>query len=197
MQRELAYRIPLKRLRRLRRTAARRNCSSFWPLAWLLAGSFALACLASGLFNRDIGAWMARHGLPDAPGLPLFICAALFMAGVVWLRAAQVECIGDRAEFDAIIYLTQDEGGLHFNSDAIEVYLKWHGIARLLGEPDGIAVSHGGSLWFIPDAAFHDAAERRAFIGDVYSHLDEAARSRSAKCVRAALAEQYGEHHAA
>jgi hypothetical protein len=188
MQRELTYRVPYGRLRKLGRSASRKAYADVW-LRWrfLLAGLL-LAAFAMGAFGGKAEKWMTAAGLPDMPLLPLFVWLLLLLAGARYVRRLQAKRIRTRANFDATIRMTQDDGGLRFATDAIEFYLKWQGIAQLLLERDGVVVSHGNSFWLIPDTAFRDAGERRAFIQDVYGHLSEEARSISEKHVRAVLA---------
>ena len=186
MRRELTYRLSFKRIMKLSRTMGGKLFARVW--LWLLLACFLLAALLTGVFNPEIERWMIGAGLPDWPDLPFATCLVLFFAGIWRIRRLNASRIRTRANFDSEIRMTQEEGGLRFATDAIEYYVKWNGIAQMLVEPDGVVISHGNLFWLIPDTAFADAADRRAFIQEVYGRLGESARARSEKYIRPALA---------
>jgi len=185
MQRELTYKLSYKRIAKLARSMGRKVYGRGW--LFLLLAVYMIAVIATGFYSVEIERWMIEAGLPDLAGLPFWICLALFVAAILIFRKAQIRRIQSRANFDSEIRMTREESGLRFVTDSIEYFVKWNGIAQVLLEPDGVVVSHGNLFWLIPDTAFQDAAERRAFIEDVYGRLDETARGRSEKYVRAAL----------
>jgi hypothetical protein len=120
----------------------------------------------------------------------LFIAVGLvFLVGMLLLRRYRVRLMKNRANFDQIVRLKQDDGGLHVITDDIEYYLKWRGLTQMLLERDGLVVSHGNLFFLIPDRAFAGPAERLAFIRDVYGRLSESARAISEKHLRSVLTE--------
>jgi len=186
MRRELVYRLSFKRISKLSRSMGGKLYVRGW--LWLLAVCFIVSAFVTSIFNPQIERAMVRAGLPDWPDLPFILCLLLFFAGVWRIRKLNAKRLQARVNFDSEIRMTQEEGGLRFATDSIEYFVKWNGVAQMLLERDGVVVSHGNLFWLIPDAAFKDAVERRAFIQDVYGHLDEAARERSETYVRKALA---------
>jgi hypothetical protein len=121
------------------------------------------------------------------PELLLLAAAGILFAGARWIRKLRVAQLKRRATFNQPIRLTQDEGGLRFSTDEIEHCLKWKGISQMILEKDGVAVSHGALFFLVPDSAFASAAERLAFISDVYARLDAEAQSNSRKHIRPAI----------
>ena len=188
MRRELSYKVPYKRLAKLGRSVGRKAYRTVWLAAWALLAAFVPALAALTIYRDELSEWMKGAGLPDFPELGLFVCMALFFAGMWQLRRLRVRQVKARANFDSTIRLTQDEGGLRIATKSIEYYVKWQGISQMLLEHDGVVISHGNLFWLVPDTAFESAAERRAFIQDVYSRLSEQARAISEKHVQAALA---------
>jgi hypothetical protein len=116
-------------------------------------------------------------GIPAGPGLLLFAATIIFFAGSRRLRKLWIAQNERRGSFNETIRLTQDEHGLRFCTDEAEHYLKWKGISQLLLERDGIAVSHGNVFFLVPDTAFGDAAERLAFIRDIYARMGKEAQA--------------------
>jgi len=188
MRRELSYKVPFERLAKLGRSVGRKAYRTVWLAAWALLAAFVPALAALTIYRDELSEWMKGAGLPDVPELGLFVCMALFFAGMWQLRRLRVRQVKARANFDSTIRLTQDEGGLRIATESIEYYVKWQGISQMLLERDGVVISHGNLFWLVPDTAFESAAERRAFIQDVYGRLSEQARTISEKHVRAALA---------
>lgn len=84
------------------------------------------------------------------------------------LRRMKISRLKDRVDFDQLIHLVTDDGGLRFVTADVECYLNWSGINQMLLEPDGVVVSHGSLFFLVPDVAFESAAERLAFIRAVY-----------------------------
>ena len=188
MQRELSYKLPYERLRKLGRSAGRKVLGTLWLSVWLLLAAFAGAVFALDFYRVELSKWAELAGVPFSPNAGVVICFMLFLPGVWLLRRAGARWSKSRAGFDSTIRLTQDEGGIRIATPSIEYYVKWQGISQMLLEHDGVVISHGTLFWLVPDTAFESAAERRAFIQNVYDRLSEQARTLSEKHVRPALA---------
>jgi len=188
MRLELNYNVPFERLLKLGRSIGRKAYADVWRLRWLLIVVFLAGIAAFAALDRQLAGWTGQAGIPFGANALIAGWFVLFVAGILSLRRFAARRMRSRAEFDSPVRMTQEEEGLRFATASIEYYVKWRGISQLLLERDGVVVSHGGLFWLIPDAAFHGAAERRAFIQDVYGHLGETARARSEKQVRAVLA---------
>jgi hypothetical protein len=182
---EFTYRLPYGQLAKIYRSAGRKAFFDVWLLGRLLAAATAAAGFFAVLYGEELA---MSAGLPGRSELPLIVLLLLTAAGIVAIRRLRAKRIRERADFDELIRFSRDEGGLRFSSDSAESYLKWKGISQLLFERDWVVVSHGGAFLFIPNEALGDAADRRAFIEDVYARLSEKARARSEKHARAALA---------
>jgi hypothetical protein len=188
MQRELTYHVPLARLRRLSRSAARKAYPSVRLLTWVVVVLFALLVSGVVVYGNKLRGWLEDDlGIPFGLEL-LFIGAALaFLASILLLRRHQISLIKRRADFDHPVRMTQDNGGLRFATPGIEYYVKWPGVSQLLLEHDGVVVSCGNLFFLVPDRAFAGATDRLAFIRDVYGRLSENARKISERHVRSAL----------
>ena len=120
----------------------------------------------------------------------LLLCDLLFLVGCAWLlRRWQIGRVKSRVDFDQMVRMRQDDGGLRFATADVEHYVKWSGISQMLLERDGVVVSHGILFFLIPDKAFASATDRLAFIREVYGRLDEKARAMSERHLRSALNE--------
>jgi hypothetical protein len=189
LQRELTYRLSFERLAKLSRSAGRKAFRTIWLLTWvwvllLLVGVIIIVVNADALRQS-----FKPFGIAAGPELLFLATAIMFFTGSRWLRKLRIIQLKRRASFEAAIRLTQDEHGLRFSTDEIEHYLKWKGISQVLLEGDGIAVSHGNLFFLIPDTAFADAAERLAFIRDIYPRLGTQAQAVSFKHIGPLLEE--------
>lgn len=183
MQIELTYQMPYRRLGRLRWSMLRRANPIWSLLACLLLAGYVAAWAGVMLYIDTLNASMGGFG----GWLALLAVAALFLTGVVLLRRFRIGRLEQRVNFNAAVSLTADDGGLRIAAAGIEYYLKWQGISQMLMEHDGIVVSCSGLFFLVPDVAFPDAGTRLAFIGEVYDHLSETARSISEKHIRRVL----------
>jgi hypothetical protein len=190
VDRELTYQVPYERLAKLGRSMRRQAYPVVWTRRWLLLGGFLAALLLLIVFEEPVNRWQASVGLPDFAAIAVLL--VLFFSGV-WLlqRSARSEA-KSRADYDAIARMRQDDGGLRFMSDQIEYYVKWKGISQILLAHDGMAVSHGGLLFFVPDTAFNGLDERNAFIREIYARMEGQAKNRSEKRLASVLAESTG-----
>jgi hypothetical protein len=185
LDRELTYRLPFARLKRLGRNSGRKAHPLIWGARWILLVSFFAALWLVTLFADAVERWQASVGLPQPTVLVAIILAAAI--AVLFLRRAALRQTQTRADFDAEIKLRRDDGGLRIATEEIEYYLKWPGIGQMFMEPDGVVVSHGNLFFLVPDSAFESAAERNGFIRDVYGRLGADARSRSEDSMRVVL----------
>ncbi len=185
MDRELTYQMPFERLMKLSRSAGRKAYAVSWLATWLLIGLFLAAIVLLIVFDKPIQNWQASVGLPwFSAFLAIFI---VYVASFWGLRRFSLSQMKGRANYQSIVHMRKDGGGLRFATDQVEYYLKWPGISQMLMERDGIAVSHGSLFFLIPDRAFADLGERNAFIGEVFGRLGAEARERSEKHVRPVL----------
>jgi hypothetical protein len=187
MPRELTYQLSYERLTRLSRSAARNAYRTVWVLTWLLLSLFGAALVLLIFYGDVLSGWLDAAGIPAGAELLFLAVALLFFLGSWLLRRFRVRQVKGRANFNQIIRMQQDGGGLRFMTDEVEHYLKWQGISQMLLERDGVVVSHGNLFFLVPDIAFASPGDRLAFIREVYGHLSEAARSLSDRHVGAAL----------
>lgn len=187
LQRELTYQLSFERLAQLSRSAGRKAFRTVWLLTWSCVLLLLLAVFVIALYADTLRDAIQPLGVPAGPELLLLAAAVIFLAVSFWIRKLRVGQLKRRAGFNETIRLTQDEGGLRFSTDEVEHYLKWKGICQMILEEDGVAVSHGSLFFLVPDAAFADAAERLAFIRDVYARLGRDAQAISLKHIRPAL----------
>ena len=118
----------------------------------------------------------------------VFVLIVILFVIAVWaLRRHGRQVMKGRANFDDAVRFRKDEGGLRFITSQIEYYVNWQGISQMLMDRDGLAISHGGLFFLIPDSLFLDLSERNALVRDVFGRLGPAARDRSEKYIRPAL----------
>jgi len=185
LDRELTYRLPFARLKRLGRNLGRKAHPLIWGARWILLVSFFAALWFVTLFADAVERWQASVGLPQVTVLVAIILVA--GVAVLFLGRAALRQTQTRADFDTEIRLRRDDGGLRIATEEIEYYLKWPGISQMFMEPDGVVVSHGNLFFLVPDSAFESESERIGFIRDVYGRLGADARSHSEDSMRAVL----------
>jgi hypothetical protein len=171
--RELTYHVPFERLTKLSRTMGRKAFGRVWLATILWAVAFIAACIAA----PSIEGQLAQSGWPDGAGFVVLM--ALFLLGILVIRAWGRRQSRSRADYDAEAKLRQDAGGLHIGTSSIEYYLKWRGIAQVLIEPDGLVVSHGNLFFFIPTSAFVSIGERVVLAVEIFANLGQEAKDRS------------------
>jgi hypothetical protein len=189
MQRELSYQVPFKRLRKV----GRKVCRKAFPvvqLMWLLLALYLAAIVGLVIFGNTLNEWFTAVGIRYGMELLFVSVVLLALAGLWGLRQLQVRQVKARVDFDQVVRLIQDDGGLRFATEDTEYYFKWRGISQLLLVHDSVVVSHGALFFLVPDTAFAGTDDRLAFIREVYGRLSDKARSISEKHVRAALSEQ-------
>lgn len=184
--RELSYRVPFARLNKLGRTMGRRAYASAWWATWILVAAFLSMCLVMPFLEPRL----EERGWPIVLDLP--IMAALFIAGLLLVRARARKQIQERMDTDAEIRFRQGSDGLRISTRDIEYHIKWSGIAQVLIEPDGLVVSHGNIFFLVPNNAFNSLAERDDLIGEIFAKLDAKAKARSLPHVRHLLASDVG-----
>jgi len=185
VDRELTYEMPFERLVKLSRSAGRKAYAMSWVTAWLVIGLFLVAVVLLIVFDGPIQNWQASVGLP---WFSAFLVLVVVYVAAFWaLRRFSLRQMKSRANFQSIVRMRKDDGGLRFATDQVEYYLKWPGISQMVMERDGVAVSHGSLFFLIPDGAFANVQERNAFIGEVFGRLGAEARGRSEKRMRPVL----------
>jgi hypothetical protein len=185
VDRELTYQMPFERLTKLSRSMSRKASSTSWLVLWTLFAAYIAALIAIIVFDDTVMSW--QHALRLPPYSAFVLIVLLFVIAVWALRRHGRQLIKGRANFDDAVRFRKDEGGLRFASSQIEYYVKWQGISQMLMDRDGVAISHGGLFFLIPDSAFVDLSERNALVRDVFGRMGPAARSRSEKHIRPAL----------
>lgn len=186
MQRELSYQVPFERLSKVGRSVCRKAFPTM-KLMWLLLVLYIAAIIGLVVFGNTLNKWLTAVGIRYGVELLFVSLILLALAGLWGLRRLQIRHVKTRVDFDQVVRLIQDDGGLRFATEDAEFYFKWRGISQLLLVHDSVVVSHGALFFLVPDAAFAGAVDRLAFIREVYSRLSDNARAISEKHVRAAL----------
>jgi hypothetical protein len=185
VDRELTYEMPFERLVKLSRSAGRKAYAMSWVTAWLVIGLFLVAVVLLIVFDESIQSWQASVGLP---WFSTFLVLVVIYVAAFWaLRRFSLRQMKSRADFQSIVRMRKDDGGVRFATDQVEYYLKWPGISQMVMERDGVAVSHGSLFFLIPDGAFANVEERNVFVGEVFGRLGAEARGRSEKYLRPVL----------
>ena len=185
MNRELTYQMPFERLTKLSRSMSRRAFSTSWLALWTRFAAYIAALIAIIVFDDAVMSWQSALGLPPYSALVLIVL--LFVIAVWALRRHGRRVMKGRANFDDAVRFRKDAGGLRFATRQIEYYVKWQGIRQVLMDRDGVAISHGGLFFLIPDSALVDLSERNALVRDVFGRLGPEARDRSEKHIRPVL----------
>jgi hypothetical protein len=187
MQRELTYHVPFERLVKLSRSAGRKVNPHIRWLVWLLiALAFAVFAFLYA-FGDEIRDVAEDEGIPFATELAFIALFLVFVGGLRLLRRYQLRVMKDRINFDPIVRLNQDDGGVRLSTDGVEYYLKWQGLTQMLLERDGVVLSHANLFFLVPNTAFASPEERLSFIREIYGHLSEKARAISEKHIQPVL----------
>jgi len=185
--RVLSYQVPFERLTKLSRSASRKAYPGVRRLTLLVLGLFLAAVAILVAFAGKLSPWLEDAGIPYGVELLFLATFLVFFVSLRLLRRYQIGQAKSRVNFNQVVRMTQDDGGLRFDTNEAEFYFRWHGLSQLLLEPDGVVVSHGNLFFLIPNTAFTSAEDRLAFIREVYGRLNETARAISEKHVRATL----------
>jgi hypothetical protein len=187
MQRELTYHVPFERLVKLSRTAGYKMNPHIRWLVWLLIALVIAVCAFLYAFGDEIRDVAEDDGIPFATELAFIVVFVAFILALRLLRRYQLRLMKDRFNFDQIVRLNQDDGGVRLSTDGVEYYLKWPGVTQMLLERDGVVLSHGNLFFLVPNTAFASPEERLSFIREIYGHLSEKARAISEKHIQPAL----------
>jgi len=187
MQRELTYHVPFERLVKLSRSAGRKVYPHIRWLVWLLIALMIPVIAFLYAFGDEIRDVAEDDGIPFATELAFLAVFLVFIVGLRLLRRYQLRLMKDRTNFDQIVRLNQDDGGVRLSTDGVEYYLKWPGVTQMLLERDGVVLSHGNLFFLVPNTAFASPEERLSFIREIYGHLSEKARAISEKHLQPAL----------
>jgi len=187
MQRELTYHVPFERLVKLSRSAGRKVYPHIRWLVWLLIALAIAACAFLYAFGDEIRDVAEDEGIPFFTELAFIGVFLIFIIGLRLLRRYQLRLMKQRFDFDQIVRLNQDDGGVRLSTDGVEYYLKWPGLTQMLLERDGVVLSHANLFFLVPNTAFASPEERLSFIREVYGHLSEKARAISKEHVQPAL----------
>ena len=187
MQRELTYHVPFERLVELSRSAGRKIYPRIRWMVWLMIALVLSVCAFLYAFGDEIRDVADDEGIPFATELAFIGVFLVFIVGLRLLRRYQLRLMKDRANFDQVVRLNQDDGGVRLTTDGVEYYLKWQGVTQMLLERDGVVLSHGNLFFLVPDTAFASPEERLSFIREIYGHLSEKARAISEKHLQPAL----------
>ena len=187
MPREFLYNVPFQRLIKLSRSASRKAYRGVWLSSLMLVAIYIGCLVALVVYGDALIGPLEAVGVPYAPEMAFAGVVALFLLGFWLLRRLGRSQMKERADYDQTIRFTEDDGGLRFATDEVEHYVKWSGISQILVEPDGVAVSHASLFFFIPASAFTSDADRVAFVREIYGRLNDKARARSERHVRALI----------
>jgi hypothetical protein len=187
MQRELTYHVPFERIVKLSRSAGRKVYTHTRRIVWVMIAIVISVCAFLYAFGEEIRDVAEDDGIPFATELAFIAVFVAFIVGLRLLRRYQLRLMKDRFNFDQIVRLNQDDGGVRLSTDGVEYYLKWQGLTQMLLERDGVVLSHGNLFFLVPNTAFASPEERLSFIREIYGHLSEKARAISEKHVQPAL----------
>jgi len=186
--RELSYQLPYQRLTRLSRSMNRKAFRNIWRGKWALYGTFLAIVLLLSVYGNELDFWLQDQGLAFGSGAILLVAFIVLAVGVFRLRRTQTRQLKARSNYDQLITLKKEDGGLRFATEEAEYYLKWPGITQMLVEPDGAVISHGSLFFLVPNAVFETDAERLGFIRDVYAQLKPEAKTLSKPHIEPVLA---------
>jgi hypothetical protein len=169
--RVLKYRLSRQRLQQLLRSVYRDTLRKFL-LAGLGIAAFVGTLIAAGLYSEELEAY--------SPEMTKFLYAFvllsfIFVLGVLFKPSetpASARCPNEEN-----VRLTPEDGGLRFETDGAEYFLKWRGVTGLWLEPDGFVVAHYQAFFFIPDNAFTSREEKLSLVQVIYDNISEKARS--------------------
>jgi hypothetical protein len=187
MQRELTYHVPFERLVQLSRSAGRKIYPRTRWMVWVMIAVVISVCAFLYAFGDEIRDVAEDDGIPFATELAFIAVFLAFIVGLRLLRRYQLRLMKDRYNFDQIVRLNRDDGGVRLSTDGVEYYLKWQGVTQMLLERDGVVLSHANLFFLVPDTAFASPEERLSFIREIYGHLSEKARAISEKHIQPAL----------
>jgi hypothetical protein len=187
MQRELTYHVPFERIVKLSRSAGRKVYPNMRWIVWVMIAIVIAVCAFLYAFGEEIRDVAEDDGIPFATELAFIAVFVAFIVGLRLLRRYQLRLMKDRFNFDQIVRLNQDDGGVRLSTDGVEYYLKWQGLTQMLLERDGVVLSHGNLFFLVPNTAFASPEERLSFIREIYGHLSEKARAISEKHLQPAL----------
>jgi hypothetical protein len=187
MQRELTYHVPFERLVQLSRSAGRKIYPRIRWMVWVMIAVVISVCAFLYAFGDEIRDVAEDDGIPFATELAFIAVFLAFIVGLRLLRRYQLRLMKDRYNFDQVVRLNRDDGGVRLSTDGVEYYLKWQGVTQMLLERDGVVLSHANLFFLVPDTAFASPEERLSFIREIYGHLSEKARAISEKHIQPAL----------
>jgi hypothetical protein len=187
MQRELTYRVPFDRLVELSRSAGRKLYPRIRWMIWLMIAVVLAVCAFLYTFGEEIRDVAEDEGIPFFTELAFIGVFLVFIVGLRLLRRYQLRLMKNRFNFDQVVRLNRDDGGLRLSTDGVDYYLKWQGVTQMLLERDGVVLSHGNLFFLVPDTAFASPDERLSFIREIYGRLSENARAISEKHIQPAL----------
>ena len=149
MPRELRYRVPSERLRKLGRSADWKVYRTERLLAWLLLVLLLVVFWVQYNHGEIINRWMERAGVPFANELGNIFGNIVFIGfgflGIRLLLRHRIRKLERHVDLDQDIHLIEDEGDLRFASPEVEYYLKWHGINLV-----GLGEQHTGPFEITP-----------------------------------------------
>ena len=187
MQRELTYHVPFERLVQLSRSAGRKIYPRTRWMVWVMIAVVISIFAFLYAFGDEIRDVAEDDGIPFATELAFIAVFLAFIVGLRLLRRYQLRLMKNRYNFDQVVRLNRDDGGVRLSTDGVEYYLKWQGVTQMLLERDGVVLSHANLFFLVPDTAFASPEERLSFIREIYGHLSEKARAISEKHIQPAL----------
>jgi len=187
MQRELTYHVPFERLVKLSRSAGLKVYPHIRWIVWAMIAIVIGTCAFLYAFGDEIRDVAEDDGVPFATELLFIAVFVVFIVGLRLLRQYKLRLMKQRFDFDQIVRLNQDDGGVRLSTNGVEYYLKWQGVTQMLLEHDGVVLSHANLFFLVPNTAFASAEERLSFIREIYGHLSEKARAISKEHIQPVL----------
>ena len=151
--RVLKYRLSRRRLRQLLRSIYRDTLRKLL-LAALGITAFLVTLIATGVYSAELEAY--------SPEMTKFLYAFALLSFIFVLGAVfkpNDNPVLTRRPSEEDVRLTADDGGLRFETDGAEYFVKWREITGLWLEPDGIVVALYQAYFFVPDDAFASREE--------------------------------------
>jgi hypothetical protein len=154
---------------------------------WVMIAVVLAVCTFLYAFGDEIRDVAEDEGIPFFTELAFIGVFLVFIVGLRLLRRYQLRLMKNRFNFDQVVRLNRDDGGLRLSTDGVDYYLKWQGVTQMLLERDGVVLSHGNLFFLVPDTAFASPDERLSFIREIYGRLSENARAISEKHIQPLL----------
>src|SRR5262245_36540959 len=112
MQRELTYHVSFDRLMKLSRSSPGKFNPGIRLVVWVLIAIVIALCTFLYVFGDEIRDVAEDDGIPFATELAFIAVFVGFVVGLRLLRQYQLRLMKNRFNFDQIVRLKQDDGGV-------------------------------------------------------------------------------------